>query len=82
MNAHWHNPRPRVSDEADQELIEPSADERRNGWDAKSLTKYVHEQRAANAAALDWKARPRPRPQVQNGGFYFGGRMIRPSWQR
>ncbi len=25
------------------ELIEPNEDERKNGWDAESLTKYVHE---------------------------------------
>ncbi len=81
MIPHWHQPQPRAS-EHPEELIESTEDERKNGWDAKSLTQYVHEQRAANAAALDWKARPRPRPQVQNGGFYFGGRMIRPSWQR
>ncbi len=73
-----HDPRPER-----EELIEPTEDERKNGWDAKSLTQYVHEQRAANAAALDWKARPRPRPQVQNGGFrHSGGRMQRPSWRR
>ena len=81
MIPHWHQPQPRAS-EHPEELIEPTEEERKNGWDAKSLTKYVNEQRAANAAALDWKARPRPRPQVQNGGLNFGGRMIRPSWRR
>ncbi len=26
--------------------------------------------------------KPRTLTIVQNGGFYFGGRLIRPSWQR
>ncbi len=81
MIPHWHQPQPRASDEP-EELIEPTEDERRNGWDAQSLTAYVREQRHAQESRLDWHARPRPRPQMQNGGIQIGGRMIRPSWQR
>lgn len=81
MIPHWHNPRLRVSDEP-EELIEPNEDERKNGWSAETLTAYVHERRRAQQASLDWKSRSPPRPQMQNGGLKFGGRMIRPSWQR
>lgn len=31
----------------DQPLVEPTADEKRNGWDAEELTKYLAEQQAA-----------------------------------
>ncbi len=66
----------------DEELIEPNEDELKAGWSAETLTAYVHERRRAQQASLEWKSRWRPRPHVQNGGLNFGGRMIRPSWQR
>ncbi len=59
MIPHWHNPRPRVSDEP-EELIEPNEDERKNGWSAETLTAYVHERRRAQQASLDWKSRSPP----------------------
>ena len=62
------------------EYIEPNADEIKAGWTKESLTEYVRERRAANDSVLDWK-RPRPRPQSQNGGLIFGGRLCRASWQ-
>lgn len=63
------------------EDIEPNADELKAGWTKESLTAYVRERRSANDSALDWK-RPGPRPQSQNSGLNFSGRLRRPSWQR
>jgi hypothetical protein len=63
------------------EEIEPNADELKAGWTKESLSEYVNERRAANDVALDWR-RPRPKPQIQNGGLKFGGRIQRPTWQR
>ena len=64
------------------ECIEPSSDELKNGWDPETLTAYVHAQRHAQSARLDFQSRPRPRPQAQNNGFKFGGRLVQPSWLR
>ena len=34
-------------------LVQPSDEERRNGWTAETLTKYLHEQTAAQALKID-----------------------------
>lgn len=36
-----------------QELVEPSDEEKRNGWDAISLTKYLTERLAGQSLAID-----------------------------
>src|SRR3546814_12014108 len=49
-------------------LVEPSADERRNGWNAASLTKYLQEQQASADLRDDPASsmrRPGRRPQRQ-----------------
>ena len=47
-------------------LIEPSEDEKRNGWTAESLTAYHAERDAAAQKSLDWQMRPKAKPAVQN----------------
>ncbi len=39
------------------ELIEPNETEKKNGWTAESLTKYVHDARARQSAAIGVKRR-------------------------
>jgi len=48
------------------ELIEPTEEERRNGWDAESLTAYVAERRAVQDTRIG-PARCEPRPRWSNG---------------
>ncbi len=48
------------------ETITPTEEERRNGWDEESLSKYVAERRAAQAMLLDPAARRPQRPTRQN----------------
>jgi hypothetical protein len=69
------------------ERIEPTPAEVANGWDTESLSKYVAERRAAQAAALDPAARRPVRPQQAKGHHWsFPARRSRqiktPSWQR
>jgi hypothetical protein len=51
--------------------IEPTEAERRNGWDADSLARYVAERNQANAAIInhDPEARPKARPTVANSKY-------------
>lgn len=60
--------------EAGEPLIEPTAEEARNGWDSASLTAYVHEQRAAQEMKVDprslYRKSLRGRPRVANKGKY------------
>lgn len=51
------------------ELIEPTDDEKRNGWTAKSLTKYLTERMAGQTLAVDVNSlhrRVARRPNEQN----------------
>ena len=54
--------------EPEAPLIEPSEGEKRNGWDAESLTAYLSQQDAATQAKLDPHAehRRQTRPQAMN----------------
>jgi len=38
---------------ANQEMIEPSEEERKNGWTAETLTQYLAERHAAQEMAVD-----------------------------
>ena len=52
-----------------QELIEPSAEERRNGWTAETLTAYLVERLAGQSLAVDVNSLHRRlarRPAEQN----------------
>ncbi len=40
------------------ELIEPNEAEKKNGWTAESLTKYVHDARARQSAAIGVQRKP------------------------
>lgn len=60
------------SAETSQPLIEPTADEARNGWTRESLTRYHAEQRAAQAVKIDPHSvlnRQARRPQRANGRY-------------
>jgi hypothetical protein len=46
------------------DLIEPTADERRNGWTAETLTAYVHQREKASLSKADAFERPREKPQI------------------
>lgn len=52
----------------DRPLIEPSEDEKRNGWTATSLTQYVIEQDAAASLRLD-PAMRQTRPRRCNSRY-------------
>lgn len=55
-----------------REPVEPSAAERRNGWTAETLTKYLAEQEAAAAVRLDPHStanRRNRRPGRTNGRY-------------
>jgi hypothetical protein len=39
--------------DANQELVEPTEDERRNGWTAETLSQYLAEQRAGQSLRID-----------------------------
>ena len=54
---------------ARQEIIEPTKDEKKNGWTAKTLTKYLAERAAGQSLAVDVNSlhrRKARRPDVQN----------------
>ena len=58
--------------EASTPLIEPSEDEKRNGWDAESLTAYMQEQQASQSLRADPHSamrRQAKRPKVQNSKY-------------
>lgn len=48
--------------------IEPTEDEKKNGWDKQSLSAYVAERERANAGVImfDSEYRSRPRPKWAN----------------
>lgn len=48
-------------------LIEPTPDEKKNGWDAESLAAYVKEREAAQAETV--LNRPSPRPKWANNQY-------------
>lgn len=53
----------------EQELVEPTDEEKRNGWTAEALTKYLAERRAGAAVATDPHSLHRRlsrRPREQN----------------
>jgi hypothetical protein len=67
--------------------IEPSEEEKRNGWTTKTLSAYLAEREAAQGAVLDPAARRPARPQQAKGHRWnFPARRSRqiktPSWQR
>lgn len=50
--------------------IEPTEEEKRNGWDAESLTAYVHDQTAAQSLRADpHSLQRRVRPTRQNSKY-------------
>ena len=54
---------------ARQEMIEPTRDEKRNGWTKESLTKYLAERHAGQTLAVDVNSlhrRVARRPNVQS----------------
>ena len=56
----------------EQELIEPTEDEKRNGWTAETLTQYHAERRAGQALDIDPNSLQRSlarRPQQQNSKY-------------
>jgi hypothetical protein len=52
-------------------LIEPTADEAKNGWTAKTLTAYLAQQQASQAMRNDWTSalRRKPRPSLANSDY-------------
>lgn len=50
-----------------ERVIEPTDEEKRNGWDAKALNKYLADREASQSAALDPDSiSRRKRPNEQN----------------
>ena len=55
-----------------QEMVEPTKDERRNGWTAETLTKYLAGRRAGQTLDIDpmsLQRRLARRPQRQNSKY-------------
>jgi hypothetical protein len=50
-------------------LIEPSEDEKRNGWTAETLTAYHTKREEETQKALDWQLRKPVRPRATNSGY-------------
>ena len=50
-----------------ERLIEPTEEERANGWDAPSLTKYIRERESAQSKFV--LERPPVRPASANGRY-------------
>lgn len=50
------------------ELVEPTEDERKNGWTAETLTRYLVEADKRASAHMD-PLRPRRRPDMQNSSY-------------
>lgn len=58
--------------EEETPLIEPTDEEKRNGWDAETLTEYRAERSAAQTIAIDPNSVQRglmARPHVQNNKY-------------
>ena len=53
----------------DHKQVEPTEDEKRNGWTAETLSKYLHDREQANSRSLDWKERPKAKPRVANSRY-------------
>ena len=54
------------------DLIEPNAEEARNGWTAEALTAYLHEQTAAQEVRIDPQSTSRRRarrPRQANNNY-------------
>ena len=63
------------------ELVEPTEEEARNGWDAESLTGYLAGRERAQAGVImfDSKYRRRPRSRRANSKYrphYWGRRTV------
>jgi hypothetical protein len=58
-------------------LIEPTEEERLNGWTAEALTAYHAQREAETAKALDWTERPKLRATAQNSRY-----NIQRHWRR
>lgn len=54
----------RESMRSPMEMVEPSEDEKRNGWTAETLTKYLQERRAENFTAV-FEREPRKPKQAK-----------------
>lgn len=50
-------------------LLEPTDEERKNGWTAETLTAYHEQREIETQKALDWQMRPRVRARVQNSKY-------------
>lgn len=62
----------RESEEANVDLVQPTADEARNGWTAETLTAYLQEQQASASLRADMGSAMRRqgrRPQRQNRDY-------------
>lgn len=51
-------------------LVEPSEDEKRNGWTAETLTAYLAERKAATSMALEPNSAIRRSPPQRANGKY------------
>ncbi len=58
--------------EGDQTLVQPTEDEKRNGWTAEGLRDYLATRRAAQSLAIDPNSlhrRTEERPRVANSKY-------------
>lgn len=63
--------------EADIGLVEPTEDEKRNGWTAESLTAYVRESQAAASLRIDPQSAMRKGPPKRANSRYNAFRWRR-----
>jgi hypothetical protein len=54
----------------DIELVEPTEDERKNGWTAESLTAYLQDQKAAQSLRTDPHSAMRQQPPMRANSKY------------
>lgn len=57
----WLKPTDEVVEPEPRDLVEPTAEEARNGWDAEGLTAYLAERDRAQADTVLHRAPPKPR---------------------
>jgi len=57
--------------------VEPSEEERRNGWTTETLSQYLAEREAAQGALLDPAVRRKHPPQSCNGGLANSRWLVR-----
>ena len=62
------------------EKIEPTDEEKRNGWTVDTLSKYVAERRAAEDARIDPRARRWVRPKSANSTLANSRWARAPRW--